>query len=191
MSKVIAGIMGCVMMIPALPVSAHDHSVTAPGSSGLSAFTINTGISSIVFVLLVLIAFVIQARTNGAHVSKMLGMMAAMTVTMNSSLVVGTVAGILLNHMFYATVIGVLFGMLLGIISGFYYSILAVMDGMLSGVMGGMMGAMLGVMVLQEFPAQTILFMDFILIISMSLLYKVIQQEMISINDVSIPLMED
>ncbi|WP_336774297.1 hypothetical protein [Paenibacillus sp. MMO-58] len=189
--KGLAGIAGFATMFPAMPVFAHEHGDTAAGTSGVTSFTINTGISSIVFVLLVLIAFVIQARENGTHVSKMMGMMAAMTVTMSSSLVIGTIAGILMNHLFYSTIIGVLFGMLAGYISGLSYSTLASMDGLLSGVMGGMMGAMLGVMVIAEYPAQSILFMDMILIISMSLLYKGIEQEVLSTRDISITLKED
>jgi hypothetical protein len=178
-------------MLPALPAYAHDHGDTAVGPPGLSSFTFSTGISSTIFVLLVLIAFVIQARKSGARVSKMMGMMAAMTVAMSSSLVIGTVMGIVMSDMFYSTVIGVLFGMLAGFISGYSYSMLASMDGMLSGVMGGMMGAMLGVMVIEDYPAQMILFMDVILIICMSLLYKVIEQEALRTRDQSITVTED
>ncbi|TYP79354.1 hypothetical protein [Paenibacillus methanolicus] len=166
--------------LPALPVSAHEHGGDAAAGSGLSPAAIQVSVGSAIFVVLIIAAFLWQTRAEGRRAGEMFGMMAAMTVAMGSSLVVGTIGGLFLNHLFFATAIGVLFGMLVGYAAGVNFSLLAAMDGMLAGLMGGMMGAMLGVMTIHEYPALTILFMDAVFAVCMFVLYRALDQELVA-----------
>lgn len=166
-------------ILPSLTVSAHEHGADSSTDMqmGPSQLTINTSIVSLIFVLLVVIVLIFHLRSKSAYLSKMTGMMAAMTIAMVSSLVVGTIAGILVTTLFLSTVIGVTFGMLIGYVSGKSLHLLASLDGMLAGLMGGMMGAMLGVMVISDYPTLSIIFMDLVLVVSMSVLYKLLDNE--------------
>ncbi|BFT69355.1 hypothetical protein [Paenibacillus sp. P36] len=161
-----------------LPAAAHEHgdSVTEI-QMGPSTLTVNTSIASLIFVLLVVVVLILHLRTKKTVLTKMTGMMAAMTIAMVSSLAVGTMAGIVLEKLFLSTVIGVTFGMSVGYLSGRFLHLLASLDGMLAGLMGGMMGAMLGVMVISDYPTLSIVFMDVVLAVSMLLLYKLLDAE--------------
>lgn len=108
----------------------------------------------------------------------MAGMMIAMTTGMMSSVTLGTILGVLLNHdLTFSTIMAVIVGMVAGYLTGKPITLMAAMDGLMSGVMGGMMGAMLGVMLLPNSSNLMILFVDFIFVIIMFLLLKLIDEE--------------
>ena len=84
-------------------------------------------------------------------VSKMSGMLAAMSVGMTLGLLAGTILGVIFKgELFLSTVIGMMVGAAIGSIAGIPFNVYALVEGGLSGVMGGMMGAMLGEMITAE-----------------------------------------
>lgn len=108
----------------------------------------------------------------------MVGMMIAMTIGMMTSIGTGVVLGILLQHdLTKSTIISVLLGMVVGYLAGKPISLMAAMDGMMAGIMGGMMGAMLGVMIFCKSPELMVLFVDFLFIVMMFMLLKMIDEE--------------
>lgn len=97
--------------------------------------------------------------------------MISMVLGMSNSVLVGLIIGILLQEKFaLSTMLSIIVSLMVGFVIGKPFGGTAVAEAFCSGFMGGMMGAMLGVML----PAQDVntmfLFMDFIYIISMSLM---------------------
>jgi hypothetical protein len=161
-------------------VFAHDHSemdMSVETAQGQSTSKKVINITSIILVSLATLFFVVRVGGNGAYLSKMTGMMGAMTSAMMSSVVLGTIVGLMFQKLFLSTVIAVLVGMIVGFITGRTLSLMASLDGMMSGVMGGMMGPMLGVMVINDHPILTVLFMDIVFAVMMSVLYQLLKNE--------------
>jgi hypothetical protein len=103
-------------------------------------------------------------------------MMIAMTTGMMSSLMVGTVLGIISGgQLEVPTISAVVAGMVVGYFIGRPISLMAALDGLIAGIMGGMMGAMLGVMVIN--PVKMVGFMALIYAIVMFVLIRLIREE--------------
>jgi hypothetical protein len=133
-------------------------------------------ILSVVLVLLFTGYNVFYTYKRREKLTCMAGMMIAMTVGMMSSLALGVVLGVTIQHdLTLSTIIAVLFGMGAGYLTGKPISLMAALDGMMAGIMGGMMGAMLGVMLVVS--DTLVLFIDIIFIFVMSVLIQLIDEE--------------
>ncbi|MFD1020332.1 hypothetical protein [Thalassobacillus hwangdonensis] len=89
---------------------------------------------------------------NREAVTEMYRMAGTMAISMNVSMLGGTIAGIVLSgNLFIPTFSGMMIGFIIGGLLGGAISESAVLEGISSGVMGGMMGAMLGVMIVPPY----------------------------------------
>ncbi|MEX2462356.1 MAG: hypothetical protein WD469_13835 [Paenibacillaceae bacterium] len=157
-------------------IFAHDHNDTV-AIKGHSTMEKVTNIASVVLVSLTILLVILQTGGSRTTLSRLAGMMVAMTSAMMSSIVIGTILGLIVQKLFLSTVIAVLVGMAVGYLTGRALNIMATLDGMLAGIMGGVMGPMLGVMVINDHPLLFVLFMDTVFVLIMAVLFRLLNKE--------------
>lgn len=132
---------------------------------------------SILFVLMMTSFSMSRIFARRASLSRMTGMMIAMTMGMMPSVTLGVVLGVLLPSILsLATCISILFGMGTGFIAGQPVSPVAALEGVVAGIMGGMMGPMVGMM-LMDGSDSMILFLDLVFMFTMAVLIQIVNKE--------------
>jgi hypothetical protein len=134
---------------------------------------------SIMLIVLITIIVVYTTHVKRKQISPMAGMIISMTNSMMTSVVLGTILGVLIQNkdLTFLTIVTVIIGVIVGFITGKPISLLASLEGMIAGIMGGMMGAMLGVMLQPDSAQMMMAFLDVICILVTALVLRVIDQE--------------
>lgn len=132
---------------------------------------------SIFFVLIMTCFSITRIFAGKGSLSRMTGMMIAMTMGMMPSVTLGVILGVILpGDLSIVTFISILFGMGTGVIAGRFFGSVAVVEGAVTGIMGGMMGPMVGMM-LMEGANLMILFLDVVFVFTMAALIQIVNKE--------------